>query len=403
MFIHSKNFRGLFWTQFFGSFVDNFYKSFLLVWITYHLNDKSDFDPKILISIASGLFIVPFFLFSTIAGELAAKFEKTKLIQKTKWFEVGLVLLAIFSFWFDSIPWMMSILFLLGTQATFFGPMKYSILPELIEPHSLLRANGWIEMGTFLSILIGTLLGSLILSFSHSFYFFAGFLLLATVAGLILSYQIPGSVPENPSQPIHPNFIFRTISQIIELYKDKRMFWMIQMISWFWFLGIIILTIIPLISKELLDRDEQTVSVLLTCMSLCIGIGSVACHRISKKMEPLRISVVSGFFVTVFLLVLSYAHTLRAFLISLSIFSFFCGLYAVPLYTYLQKETSTFLKSHLIAMLNVFNSLWMVLASVLLGFLLQKTSISDVFIFLGCMSFIQNIFFYFKQRNLKNY
>lgn len=396
MFIFAKNFRGLFWTQFFGSFVDNFYKSFLLVWITYHMSDKSDLDPKLLITISSGLFIIPFFLFSTIAGELSAKFEKTKLIHKTKWFEVLLVLLAIFSFHQENIPLMLSILFLLGTQATFFGPMKYSILPELVHSDELLKANGYIEMGTFLSILLGTLLGSLVLSFHDSFYFFAGFMLIATFSGLALSYMIPSTVPENPAQPVHFNFIYRIFSQMIQLRKDQRMFWMIQMISWFWFLGIIILTIIPLIAKDLLGRDEQTVSLLLTSMSLCIGLGSIMCHSISKKMEPLTISVVSGFCVTAFLWVLSSVHQLRGFLIALSVFSFFCGLYAVPLYTYLQKETSAFLKSHLIAMLNIFNSLWMVVGSVLLGVLLQKTTLSMIFVLLGFGSLIQNFVFYKK-------
>lgn len=366
------------------------------MWITYHLSEVSDADPKLLITISSGLFIIPFFLFSTIAGELSAKFEKTKLIHKTKWFEVFLVILAIFSFHQESIPLMLSILFLLGTQATFFGPMKYSILPELVKPEDLLKANGYIEMGTFLSILLGTLLGSLVLSFNDAFYFFSAFLLIATLLGLVFCYTIPSTIPENPEQPVHANFVYRIFSQMIQLKKDNRMFWMIQMISWFWFLGIIILTIIPLIAKDLLGRDEQTVSLLLTSMSLCIGLGSIMCHSISKKMEPLTISVVSGFCVTAFLWVLSSVHQLRGFIIALSIFSFFCGLYAVPLYTYLQKETSAFLKSHLIAMLNIFNSLWMVIGSVLLGVLLQKTTLSMIFVLLGFGSLIQNFVFYRK-------
>lgn len=396
MFIFTKEFRGLFWTQFFGAFVDNFYKSFLLVWITFHLSEQSNIDPKLLITISSGLFIIPFFLFSTIAGELSAKFEKTKLIHKTKWFEVALVVLAIFSFWFHSIPMLLSVLFMLGTQSTFFGPMKYSILPELISSENLLKANGWIEMGTFLSILLGTLLGSLILSFENSFQIFAAIMLFATTAGLVFSYTIPSTTPENPNQPIHANFIYRIFSQMIEIKKDARMFWMIQMISWFWFLGIIILTIIPLIAKERLGKGEQTVSILLTSMSLCIGLGSIACHSVSKKIHPLKVSVISGFFVTLFLFVLATVHHLSGFIIALSIFSFFCGLYAVPLYTYLQKETSTFLKSHLIAMLNIFNSLWMVVGSIMLGVLLQQTTLSMVFVFLGFGSLIQNFVFYRK-------
>lgn len=400
MFINSKNFRGLFWTQCLGAFVDNFYKSFLMVWIVYHLPENSTLNPKMLITVSSGLFIVPFFIFSSIAGELAAKFEKTKLIQITKWWELGLVVLAILAFKFESLPWMIGILFLLGTQSAFFGPMKYSILPQLIEKESLLKANGWVEMGTFISILLGTLLGSLVLSLGHHFYYFASFILLASISGLMLSYLIPETFPENTAQVIHANFIGRTFIQMKELSKDLPMFWVIQMISWFWFLGIVILTLIPIIAKDLLHQGETTVSILLTCMSLMIGIGSVACHSISKKIKPLRISVFSGFLVTVFLFTLSMAHTLGWFLFNLSIFSFFCGLYAVPLYTFLQKEKSVFLKSHLIAMLNIFNSLWMVLASVLLTWLLQQTTVSNIFALLGCASLAQSLFFYFKHKSL---
>lgn len=395
-FIFNKRFFGLFWTQFFGAFVDNFYKSFLLVWIVYHTNETTRIDPEILISIASGLFILPFFLFSNLAGELAAKYEKSKLIRMTKWFEVFLVLMAILAFWLYSIPWMISILFLLGTQGAFFGPMKYSILPQLMLPDELLKANGWIEMGTFLAILLGTLLGSLVLSFEHHFYYFALFMVISTLTGLVFSYTISSTTSENPSQVIHSNFLVRTFVQMKLMKQDRRMFLMIQMISWFWFLGIIILTIIPIIGKDILHKGEKTVSILMTCMSLCIGLGSITCHWFAKKIKPLLLSAISCSFVTLSLLLLSYADSLQEFLILLSVLSFFCGLYAVPLYTFLQKEPSVFLKSHLIAMLNIFNAIWMVGASIGLGVFLKHSSISMLFIVLGFSSLIQNLFFWWK-------
>ena len=394
MFIHSRNFSGLFWTQILGSFVDNYYKSFLMVWIVYHLPHENQYDPKLLITISSALFILPFFIFSSIAGEIAAKFEKTKLIQFTKWWEVALVLLAILAFKFESLPWMMVVLFLLGTQSTFFGPMKYSILPQLIEKENLLKANGWVEMGTFLAILLGTLLGSLTFTVDFHFAALTTMMLTSTLGGLMTSYTIPRTSPENPEQIIHPNFIFQTFRQMKELGKDRRMFWMIQMISWFWFLGIIILTMIPIIAKDLLHSGEETVSLLLACMSLMIGLGSITCHSVSKKLPPLRISSFSAFFVSLFLLMLSISHTRSTFLLNLSLFSFFCGLYVVPLYTFLQEERSLFLKSHLIAMLNIFNSLWMVMASVFLTIILQKTSLSAVFLMLGFACLAQCLLFH---------
>lgn len=401
MFINALNFRGLFWTQCLGAFVDNYYKSFLMVWIVYHLPADTHHDIKLLITISSALFIIPFFIFSSIAGELSAKYEKTKLIQFTKWWEVGLVLMSIVSFWSQSLPWMMTILFLLGTQAAFFGPMKYSILPQLIDKENLLKANGWVELGTFLAILVGTLLGSLTLTLSSHFMYFSIVMILSTLIGLYCSYSIPNTTPENPDQKIHANFIVRTFLQMKELKADNRMFWMIQMISWFWFLGIIILTLIPIIAKDLLQSGEETVSLLLTCMSLMIGLGSIACHSISKRMQPLKISSFSTFGVAMFLLVLSVTHTKNLFMINLSIFSFFCGLYVVPLYTFLQQETSIFLKSHLIAMLNIFNSLWMVIASVFLTFILQKTSVSGVFLMLGFACLVQSIVFSALQKKFK--
>ncbi len=364
-----------------------------MVWIVYHANLSPSTDPKVLISIASGLFILPFFLFSSIAGELAAKFEKTRLIRITKWWELGLVILAIVSSIFESLPAMISILFLLGVQSAFFGPMKYSILPQLMDKDSLLRANGWVELGTFLAILIGTLFGSLVVSFEHHMYYFSILMIIATLKGLMFSYQIPNTHPENPQQIVNYNFFWQTLIQMKELRQDPKMFWMIQMISWFWFLGIIILTLIPIIAKDVLLKGEESVSLLLTCMSLFIGVGSVACSSIAKRTKPILISVISGFVVTLFLFMLSQMQTLTGYVIVLSIFSFFCGLYSVPLYTFLQRESSLFLKSHLIAMLNIFNSLWMVFASIMLTFMLQKTTISTVFLFLGAASLVQNFLF----------
>lgn len=365
----------------------------MLVWIVYRASESSSIDPKILMTVSSALFILPFFFFSTIAGELAAKYEKTILIQRTKWFEVFLVSLAIISVHFEFIYGMLSILFFLGIQAAFFGPMKYSILPQLVEREELIKANGWVEMGTFMAILIGTLLGSLVLSFEHEFLFFSLFMAASTLTGLFLSYRIPSTGPENPDQIVRYNFISQTVLQMIALKKDNRMFWMIQMISWFWLLGLVILTIIPLIAKDVLNEGETTVSILLTCMSLFIGIGSVTCHFVARKIRPVMISFGSTILVTVFLFILSFCETLPTYLIFLSTMSFFCGLFAVPLYTYLQGEHSVFLKSHLIAMLNIFNAMWMVMGSIALGFTLQTVSISGIFLGMSLLSVIQNVIF----------
>ncbi|MCC7459888.1 MAG: MFS transporter [Proteobacteria bacterium] len=372
-----------------------------MVWIVYHLPEDGHYDTKLLIVLASALFIVPFFIFSSIAGEISAKYEKTKLIQFTKWWEAGLVSMAIFAFHAQSLPWMMIVLFLLGTQSAFFGPMKYSIIPQLVENENLLKANGWVEMGTFLAILIGTLLGSLTLTLNPHFEIFSTIILTATFLGLWFSYKVPHTQPENPHQKVHANFIFRTLVQMKELKSDDRMFWMVQMISWFWFLGIVILTLIPIIGKDILHAGEETVSLLLTCMSLMIGVGSITCHSISKKIPPLKIASFSAFCAAMFLLILSVTHTKILFMINLSIFSFFCGLYVVPLYTFLQQERSTFLKSHLIAMLNIFNSLWMVIASALLTFALQKISVSGVFLWLGFACLAQSICFSALQKKFK--
>ena len=402
MFIFSKKFYGLFWAQSFGAFVDNFYKSFLLVWIVYQSSEISKINPRVLISLSSALFIIPFFIFSTIAGEMAAKYEKTVLIQKIKWFEICLVTFAILSVRSQSLLGMMSILFLLGTQAALFGPMKYSILPQLVDKEHLMQANGWVEMGTFIAILLGTLFGSLVLTFSHEFQTFAIVLLLASIIGLCFAYRIPPTNPENPEQKIKYNFLLQTMIQMIEMKRDNRMFWMIQMISWFWLLGVVILSIIPVIAKDVLHEGEKTVSVLLTCMSLFIGLGSVACHYVAKKIPPIWISFIAGILVMLMLFACSAAETLHWFLISLSVMSFFCGLYSVPLYTFLQKEPSVFLKSHLIAMMNIFNALWMIFGSVCLAIILPHSSVSKVFILLAMGSIIQTTFFGFRLKLFLN-
>ncbi|MFT6077668.1 MAG: acyl-[acyl-carrier-protein]-phospholipid O-acyltransferase, partial [Rickettsiales bacterium] len=290
--LKTKRFLPLFITQFFGAFNDNAFKNAFLIWFTYDLAIKTGQNPQIIVTLAAGLFILPFFLFSALAGGFADKFEKSKLVQRIKQVEIVLMLLCFAGFYFQSLSFLLGILFLMGIQSTFFGPLKYSLLPLHLRDDELIAGNGIIEGGTFISILLGTIIGGLLILTSYGVEIICAMLVLFAVVGYFASRFIPESKSDDPDSKINFN-IFTQTWKIIKYAREEKTVWLsILGISWFWLIGITFLTGFPVYSKNIIGGDEKIVTLFLSIFSIGIAIGSVMCNKllkgqISGKFVPL--------------------------------------------------------------------------------------------------------------------
>ena len=382
MLLFSRRFLPFFITQFGGAFTDNLYKNALLVYLTLRLSYSKTLSFYTNLSMA--LFIFPMFLFSAWSGLLADRFEKRFLIVRIKWLEVFIMAVGIVAFVFDLIPLMVAVLCLLGLQSTFFGPVKYGILPERLREEELMLGNGLVEAGTFLAILGGTLAGASLVARESLYPLLYTAMVAAVTIGLISAYLIPaaqGSTDRSALPPFHPWQQTKTL--LAYTYRQKTIYQCILAISWFWLLGGALLTQIPQYAKEVLNSCPEVTTYLLVLFSVGIGIGSLLSNflargRIEAGLVPVGAFILAAGMAGVITIsanpALSELHTFRTFLhdprflhTTLSFFAiaFGGGIYAVPLYAIIQHRAESGHKSQMIAANNILNALFLVLVSVL--------------------------------------
>jgi 1-acyl-sn-glycerol-3-phosphate acyltransferase len=381
----SRRFAPFFWTQFLGAFNDNVFKNFLILILAFQVaKADSGMSSNTLINIAAGLFILPFFLFSALAGQMADKYEKSQLITYTKALEVFIMMAASGAFFFQSHATLLILLFFLGLQATLFGPVKYSIIPQHLTQGELVGGNAMVEMGTFVAILIGTITGGLLVQLPGHVYWLSGGVCLIAVAGFLTSLAIPHAAANAPNLNIGWNPVRETLRNIGFAREPKSVFLSILGISWFWFLGTSYLTQLPNYTKDILHGSEGVVTLLLTMFSIGIGIGSLLCERLSGHKVELGLVPFGSIGLTVFGLDLFWVHrtpipteglmTLQQFmatpgslrvLIDLVMIGIFGGFNIVPLYALVQLRTKTQNRARVIAANNILNAFFMVLASLL--------------------------------------
>ncbi len=386
--LKSIRFAPLFATQFLGAFNDNIYKNALVIFIAFTLADKTDRNSSILVITAAGLFILPFFLFSAIAGQIADKFEKSILIQCIKIAEICIMLLATIGFVLMNLPILMIALFLLGAQATMFGPLKYGILPQHLQESELTGGNGMIEMGTFLAILFGTILGGILIAIKPAGPWFASIVVISVaVCGWLASRFIPHAAPPDATLRINWNLIIETIRILGYARENRTVFWSIIAISWFWFYGATFLSLVPSYTRDILVGNEHVTTLLLAAFSVGIGAGSLMCeklskHRIEMGLVPLGAIGLTLFAIDLFIVgvpsleftegnsiltasaFLHQAITWRIFM-DLSLIGLSGGLYIVPLYALIQNLSKVSHRARIIAANNVLNALFMVISALL--------------------------------------
>lgn len=400
----TKRFFPLFLTQFFGAFNDNVFKNALIILLAFNASIlPTGMSEGLAVNISAGLFILPFFLFSSLAGQLADYNEKSSLIKKLKIVELGLIVLCAASLLLKNVYMMWLALFLMGVQSTFFGPLKYSILPQHLKTSELVGGNSLIEMGTFIAILVGTIAGGVLVSLENGVYYICALLFVAASIGLYSSLHIPSAKPATQGK-VSFN-IFKQTIEIIKISKEvKSVFLSILGISWFWFLGATFLAQFPLIVKNVLVSHENTVTILLVTFSIGIAAGSLICEKLSRgRIEP-GIVPFGAIGMTIFGVCLYYSlnHyvevvntqsilSIKQFLDtyaswyvlgSLFMIAVFGGFFTVPLYAMIQSRSKPENRSRTIASNNIINSLFMI-ASAIYAIVCFNFNISIINMILG--------------------
>jgi MFS family permease len=239
--LRKRRFLPLFVTQFLGAFNDNAYKNALLVLLAFGTT-WTTMQLEVLANLAAGLFILPFFLFSAVAGQLADKFDKARLAHWVKALEIVIVVLASIGFWLESLPVLLAALFLLGLQSTLFGPLKYAILPQHLRANELVGGNALVEAGTFIAILLGTLTGGILAGQNDGIAWIVGVCLFVALAGFFASCHIPAAPAPQPELKISLNLLLETLRCINLARQERSVFQSIFGISWFWAYGALLLT-----------------------------------------------------------------------------------------------------------------------------------------------------------------
>ncbi|BBB14791.1 AMP-dependent synthetase and ligase [Candidatus Rickettsiella viridis] len=410
--LKSQRFLPLFIIQFFGAFNDNVFKNALIVLITYQFVSQSKLWQELSVTLAAGLFILPFFLFSALAGQLADKLSKRNLIIIIKCLELAFMALASLGFYLHAVGLLMLTLFLMGTHSTFFGPIKYAILPDLLQKNELLGGNALIEASTFIAILLGTLLGGFLIVAQAGITWVSIIMLSASVMGLLASFYVPTTPKANPHLKINPRFIQATFEIIRQVKTEKKVFWAILAISWFWLIGATFLTQFPIFSKNFLKANASVVTIFLAIFTVGVALGSLLCNRLLKQkigMQwiPLSLWLMSFFMIDLYFasrhlpLLTKGSHSLiglRDFFYSISHWricldllglSMSAGVYIVPLYTLIQIDTVIGHRARSIAANNIINSLFIVVGSLVVLFLFKiDLSIIQIFLLLGILNLV---------------
>lgn len=398
--IKTRRFLPLFITQFLGAFNDNLFRTALVTMVTYKITDMADGEKSFLVTMALGLFILPFFLFSATAGQIADKINKARLIQVVKFCEILIMGLAVIGFGLHNPYFLMGVLFLMGTHSAFFGPVKYSILPDQLHEDELIGGNGLIEAGTFLAILLGTMLGGLLMEGDNAgLTTISPALLIIAALGFIASLFIRNTKSADSSIQIELNIAKSTMSAIRSSRENSKIFLSILGISWFWLVGGVFLSQMPSFTKDVLHADQSVFTLLLTMFSLGIGLGSILCNKLLKGEINSKYVPISALLMTIFIWdiasvssnipassqLLSFKEFFSDFdswriALDLMLFSLCGGIYIVPLYAFMQSKSEVSQRSRIIAANNIINSLFMVISSILAMSLLSSgTSIPGLF------------------------
>jgi acyl-[acyl-carrier-protein]-phospholipid O-acyltransferase/long-chain-fatty-acid--[acyl-carrier-protein] ligase len=406
--LSTRRFLPLFLAQFLGALNDNLFKNAILIVILYRLAEPAGLDGGLLMPLGAGLFVLPFFLLSATAGQMADRHDKARMARWVKGMEVLIALAGSLALVMESILGMFGVLFLLGAQSAVFGPIKYAMLPEALRRDELVAGNALFEAGTFLAILVGTIVGGLLVMVDGGAWLVSGLLVGLALVGFLAALAVPSTGVSAPATVVGWNVLRETARGIGAVRDDKGLFQAILGISWFWLVGAVFLAEFPAFSKEVIGGDERLVTLFMTLFSVGIGLGSLLCQRLLKgevsvKYVPfaaIGLALAAGdLWLASSALTpaaeplgpLAFAGTLAGIrvMVDLVLLAICGGLYIVPLYAFLQVRAENHHRARVIATNNVMNAAFMVVGSAALaGLLALGLTVPQVFLVVALASLV---------------
>jgi len=412
--LRQRRFAPFFWTQFLGAANDNIFKNAFVVFVTFEAAQRMAIDSGMIVNLIGAIFILPFMAFSATSGQLADKYEKSRMIRWIKVFEIAIMVLGLIAFAVSSIALLFVALALLGIHSTLFGPVKYAILPQHLKLDELVGGNGLVESGTFIAILLGTIAGGVVVAIKPNGTLLAGTLsIIVAIAGWLASRKIPLTPAVAPALAINWNPFTETWRNL-KIAQENLVVWRAMLgISWFWFYGAIYLAQLPAFTQRVLGGDEHVFTLLLALFSIGIGAGSLLCERMSGRKVEIGLVPFGSIGLTVFAIDLwlaSRALTATgtsgfiAFIssaanwriaIDIVLLGVFGGFYTVPLYALIQSRSQPSHRSRIIAANNILNALFIVVSAVVaIGLLQAGLSIAQLFLVVGVMNALVAAYIY---------
>lgn len=383
-----RRFLPIFLVQFFGCLNDSILKNALIILVTYKISHELSYSAYLLVMLANIIFIAPFLIFASLAGQIADKYERAHIVKIIKFAELGIISLSTYGFYHTDLLILFSCIGLMGVHSAFFGPIKYSVLPDHMNKDELLGANGLIEAGTFFSILLGTMLGN--------FYNFSSELviiiaLMASVVGLVSSFFMPKSNNSTPEIKINFNIWQETSNMMRYALAKNNIYLSILGISWFWFIGVAFIAQIPALAKNTLIADENVANLFLAVFSIGVSVGSFLCNKIFQSKITTKYVFLASIGITLCGIDLYFATNIASaryeadalrtiwqflshnhcwrILIDLFLLSAIAGIYVVPLFAVMQYFTVPSYRSRVVSTNNFINALFMVASTAFLSLL----------------------------------
>lgn len=401
----SRRFAPLFWCQFFAAFNDNFLKTALVFVVLFHLNAR---DAEALITLASAIFIAPFFFLSALGGELADRYDKALVAQRLKFIEIFVAALAAWGYVQASLPLLYGALLGFGILAALFGPIKYGILPDHLRREQLPTGNALVEGATFVAILLGTIAGGLAARGQGSHVLFAALVIGFAIACWLSARLIPATGEGAPDLRISANIATSTAAMIRHLRADPRLWWGAMVTSWFWLVGIVVLSLLPPLTKTLIGGNEDTVIAYLAIFTIAVGAGSGLAAAIARGRIMLRTTLVGALLLGIFAIdlgaatlgappvaspqgpgaVVASALGVRA-AVDLCGLAIAGGLFIVPAFSAVQAWSDVHYRARTIAAVNVLNAAFMTGATILVA-VMQKfgATIPALFLLIGVLTLL---------------
>ena len=409
-----RRFIPIFLVQFCGCLNDSILKNALIILVTFKLANDLATPAYVLIMLANVIFILPFVLFASLAGQIADRYERATIVKIIKFAEIGIILAAIYGFYTTNLVVLFMCIGFMGIHSTFFGPIKYSVLPDHMKKEELLGANGFVEAGTFLSILLGTMMGGF---YNISGTVVIGFSVIVALIGLFSSFFMPKSNNSNKEIKINPNIIKESIRMVKYASSKNQVYLAILGISWFWFIGAAIMAQIPSLTRDTLGADENVANLFLAVFSIGVGVGSFGCSYIFNNKITTKYVFVAALGISLCGIDLYFASHIASInyapeqlksisqflekshywriLIDLFLLATVGGLYVVPLFAVMQYFTSPAYRSRVIAANNLINSFFMAGSTVILSLLFyMEFSIPSVILVVSILNMIIAIYIY---------